>query len=84
MTISTMTSKGQTTVPREIRQRLNLRSGDQLEWRIEKNGGIHVLPKSLRPSDVCGFLASRRKDKKVMSIEEMDKGIAEAVRKRHA
>jgi hypothetical protein len=33
---------------------------------------------------VCGFLASRRKDKKVMSIEEMDKGIAEAVRKRHA
>jgi len=84
MTISTMTSKGQTTVPQEIRQRLNLRSGDRLDWRIGKDGKVRVSPKSLRPSDVCGFLASRRKDKKVVSIEEMDKGIAEAVRKRHA
>jgi hypothetical protein len=64
---------------------LNLRSGDQLDWQIEKSGRIHVLPKSLRPSDVCGFLASRRKDKKpVPSIEDMDRAIAEAVRKRHA
>jgi hypothetical protein len=37
----------------------------------------------LRPSDVCGFLAARRRDKKTLSIEEMDKGIAEAVRKRN-
>jgi len=37
----------------------------------------------LQPSDVCGFLASRRRSKKKVSIEEMDKGIAEAVRKRH-
>jgi hypothetical protein len=37
----------------------------------------------LRPSDVCGFLASRRRSKKTPSIEEMDKAIAEAVRKRN-
>lgn len=37
----------------------------------------------LRPSDVCGFLASRTRSKKTPTIEEMDRAIAEAVRKRH-
>jgi len=32
MAKSTITSKGQTTVPREIRERLGISSGDMLEW----------------------------------------------------
>ena len=37
----------------------------------------------LQPSDVCGFLASRVRNKKIPSIEEMDEAIAEAVKKRN-
>jgi antitoxin PrlF len=32
--ISTITSKGQTTVPKEVRDALNLEAGDKLTWEI--------------------------------------------------
>ena len=38
MTIATLTSKGQTTVPREIRERLGLEPGDQLHFTLLPNG----------------------------------------------
>ena len=31
---STVTSKGQTTIPGEIRQALNIRPGDRLEYEV--------------------------------------------------
>ena len=37
MPISTMTSKGQTTVPKEVREALDLAPGDKLTWEL--NGG---------------------------------------------
>jgi AbrB family looped-hinge helix DNA binding protein len=33
--VSTLTSKAQTTIPREIRERLGLRAGDRLVYEIE-------------------------------------------------
>jgi AbrB family looped-hinge helix DNA binding protein len=37
MPISTLTSKGQTTVPKEVREALDLAPGDKLTWEV--NGG---------------------------------------------
>lgn len=37
MPTSTITSKGQTTVPKEVREALDLGPGDKLTWEI--NGG---------------------------------------------
>ena len=37
MPTSTITSKGQTTVPKEVREALNLDVGDKLTWEV--NGG---------------------------------------------
>ena len=34
MPTSTITSKGQTTVPKEVRDALNLDAGDKLTWEI--------------------------------------------------
>jgi AbrB family looped-hinge helix DNA binding protein len=36
---STVTSKGQTTIPGEVRQALNIRPGDRLEYEVD---GDHV------------------------------------------
>jgi len=40
---SVITSKYQTTIPKDIRQQLKLSVSDTLEWRIE-NGRAVVLP----------------------------------------
>lgn len=41
MATSTMTSKNQTTVPREVRERLRLAPGAVLRWEV-RGDGIHV------------------------------------------
>ena len=41
---STITSKGQTTVPREVRQRLAVGEGDVLEWELVGNTVRIVVP----------------------------------------
>lgn len=40
--ISTMTSKGQVTLPAEIRKRLGLTAGDKLSFVIEDEGRIEL------------------------------------------
>jgi antitoxin PrlF len=46
---STVTSKGQTTIPKAIRERLHLDPGVEIDWRIEGTEG--VLVRLARPAD---------------------------------
>ena len=39
--LATLTSKGQVTVPKAVREALGLRQGDQLSWEVE-NGSVRV------------------------------------------
>jgi antitoxin PrlF len=41
---STVTSKGQTTIPGEIRRHLKLKTGDRLEFIIEDDGKVVLVP----------------------------------------
>ena len=41
MSTSTLTSKGQTTVPKEVREALDLEAGDKLSWEI-RGGKVEV------------------------------------------
>lgn len=47
MPISTMTSKGQTTVPKEVREALDLAPGDKLTWEVS---GRRVAITTERPA----------------------------------
>jgi antitoxin PrlF len=55
---STLTDKGQTTVPAEVRTALKVKPRQQLEWIVQKNGTAIVRPQpsaldlfgTLRPS----------------------------------
>ena len=40
--VSTVTSKGQVTIPAEIRKHLNIKEGDKLSFVIEDEGGVRV------------------------------------------
>jgi AbrB family looped-hinge helix DNA binding protein len=73
MAVSTLTSKGQTTVPKEVREALDLAAGDKLSWRIER-GRVAVTTE--RPSFFRweGFIK--------MSSGDVVKEIAEARKRR--
>lgn len=49
-TTSRITSKGQTTIPREVREKLSLRPGDVIVYEIEDDG---VRLRKQRPLDLA-------------------------------
>lgn len=51
MSTSTLTSKGQITIPKDVRKRLNLQPGDRLEFVIDEDGRVLVLPASIDASE---------------------------------
>lgn len=55
MPVSTLTSKGQTTVPKEVREALDLEPGAKLHWEIR---GGRVAITSERPAlyELQGFI----------------------------
>jgi len=75
--IGSITSKGQTTVPKEVRDRLGLAQGARIEWIVEGDKAI-VRPRKLRAVDLAGILGPPPSGKS-LSIEEMDEAIMEAV-----
>jgi AbrB family looped-hinge helix DNA binding protein len=44
---ATMTSKGQITIPKEIRDVVNAREGTRFDVRIDERGNIVLVPKRL-------------------------------------
>jgi antitoxin PrlF len=70
---SAITSKGQITIPKEARQRLNIGPGDRVKFFFDARGGLVILPK-LPASALRGILKSPL-DRPV-TIEEMEEGIA--------
>ena len=53
---TTISSKGQVTVPRGVRERLGLQAGDKIAWSVLSNGTIVVRPKTRRLADLVGLL----------------------------
>lgn len=56
MPTSTVTSKGQTTIPKEIRARLHLQPGDRLEFVVDEDGRVVVLPATVNAAELAGIL----------------------------
>ena len=70
MSESTLTVKGQTTVPRQIREHLGAGPGTRLVWHVMPDGSLVVRAKTLSLLDLAGSLKAP-KGKKV-SIEDMN------------
>jgi antitoxin PrlF len=69
---SVLTVKGQTTIPKPIREHLGIEPGDRIKFFVHPDGTVVILPK-IPPSALKGIISSRRR--KAPSIEEMDKAI---------
>lgn len=75
MPTSTLTSKGQTTIPKAIRDALGLRPGDRLDFTIEEDGRLVVRPATLDVRDLEGIL--RRPEAEPVSVDEMERAVRE-------
>ena len=73
MASSTLTSKGQITLPKQIRQRLNVAAGDRIDFVVEENGEVVVRPALSRLKQLRGMLRDR--SRKPVRIDKMDDAI---------
>lgn len=75
--VATITSKGQVTIPKEVRVRHGLKPGDALEF-VEEDGRTYVRPRKIRAIDLAGILG-KPPSGKTLAIETFDDAIADAV-----
>jgi antitoxin PrlF len=75
----TVTSKGQITINKRLRDGLGLRPGDKLLVDVQPDGGLFIPPLKRRTktwSDISGI--AKRPGQPVLTIDELNDAIAEA------
>ncbi len=75
MATVTLTSKGQLTIPRQLREALGLAPGARLQASIDRHGRLVLVPSKYEPEDL---FRHRPQVERVMSVEDMDRAIAAA------
>ena len=80
MTTATMTSKGQVTIPAEVRQRMGLSAGDRVEFVELDVGGFAIKPAI---DDVRSLKGLLRKPGQPVSVDDMNAAIRQRVAAGH-
>ena len=83
MPTATVTSKGQITIPVEVRKKLGLKAGDQIDFFEGEGGEISFEPKTGSIKDMEGILQRLGYAPlgAAPTIEEMDNAVVDAVAK---
>ncbi|AGA32445.1 transcriptional regulator, AbrB family [Thioalkalivibrio nitratireducens DSM 14787] len=79
MTTATLTSKGQITIPKEIREQLLLHAGDKLDFSLTEAGDVLLRPVTRRVDEVFGRL--RKPGQPALTPAEMDVAIHQQMKK---
>jgi len=74
MPTATMTTKGQVTIPKEVREHLGVETGDRLSFVVQEDGTVIVKPITRHVRELGGLL--QRPGKRPVSVNEMDESIA--------
>jgi AbrB family looped-hinge helix DNA binding protein len=78
MAVSTLTSKGQLTLPQAIRTRLRVQTGDTVDFVIEPDGTVVVRAGGSDVSALRGLL--HKVGRPAVTLEAMEDAIREARR----
>jgi AbrB family looped-hinge helix DNA binding protein len=71
----TITTEGQVTIPKEIRDHLNLNTGSKVDFVIDENGTVKLIPLNVPIQSLSGIL--QRPGMKSATLEEMEAAIQE-------
>ena len=69
MSTSTLTSKGQITLPKKVREHLRVQTGDAVDFVFGADGEIRVRAGSVDVSELRGLL--HRPGRRPVSVEQM-------------
>lgn len=73
MSAATLTTKGQLTLPKEVRTALGLGAGDRVDFVRMEDGNFAMLPATHSVRSLKGLVAKPRKP---VSLKDMDRAIA--------
>ncbi len=79
--LATLTSKGQVTLPKEIRDALMLVPGAKLDFSLQPDGSVSVRPMKKSISSLFGLL--KRPGAKAFSIEEENEAVGRYLSEKH-
>ena len=74
MPSAALTSKGQVTLPKKVRDHLHLAKGDRVDFVVGARGRVELKRAGATIEGVRGIL--KRPDKRSVSLDEMDAAIA--------
>ena len=74
--VSTVTQKGQVTIPKNMRDSIHLMTGDKVEFALNERGEIVIKPLTRKVAEVAGLLSKYKKSKPV-TVEMMNEAIAQ-------
>jgi AbrB family looped-hinge helix DNA binding protein len=73
MATATVTSKGQITIPAQVRASLGIDTGDRIEFVALDNGKFAIMAATHSVTDLKGLI---RKPAKTVTIDDMNQAIA--------
>jgi AbrB family looped-hinge helix DNA binding protein len=82
MSAATLTSKGQTTIPKDIRDGLSLKPGDKLDFHLLSNASATLRVRRGGLDDFIGVL--HVPGRPAMTGEEVKAAIAKTLKLKHA
>jgi len=72
MSESTVTSKGQITIPKAVRERLRLEPGDKVYFDVRDDGSVILVARNEPLENLFGMLKGKVKRRRPLSIAEMN------------
>jgi AbrB family looped-hinge helix DNA binding protein len=72
MSESTITSKGQITIPKAVREALHLEVGDKIYFDVRDDGTVVLRARNAPVESLFGMLKDKSKLKRPLRIEEMN------------
>lgn len=77
MPTATLTSKGQITLPKEVREQLRLAEGDRLEFLIDESGEVRIRPLTGSVRELFGCIS--RAGQRGPRLEELEEELSRSL-----